>query len=284
MATIRESIEHWRAAFVGAGVDSPRLTAELLLARVLEVDRGRLLALTQEPLAPAHAAALHELARRRLRREPLAYILGEREFFSRTFSVRPGVLVPRPETETIIELAKRLLPPGQAGWAADVGTGSGCLAVTLALEFPALHVLALDLEPVPVRVAADNARRHGVQARVRCCRGNLLAPVRPGAGLALLVCNPPYIDPAAEADLPPEVSTHEPRTALFSGEHGLQAGRTVLQQARAVLAPGAWLLMEFGADQGPALAKTAALLGYEADLHRDLSGMERVLAARWTSH
>lgn len=279
MATIRESIEHWRAAFLRAGVDSPRLTAELLLARVLGVERGHVLALTQQPLPAHQAAALQALAERRLRREPLAYILGEREFFSRTFTVRPGVLVPRPETETIIELARRLLPAGLGGWAADVGTGSGCLAVTLALEFAALRVLALDIEGTPLHVARQNALRHGVAGRVFCCRGNLLAAVRAGAGLRLLVCNPPYIDPAAEPDLPPEVAQHEPRAALFSGERGLQAGCTVLQQARAVLAPGALLLMEFGAGQGPALAAQAQRLGFGASLHEDLSGLERVLAA-----
>lgn len=278
MPVIRELIEHWRSAFAKAGVDSPRLTVETIIAHVLGTDRGTLLGSTRRALTDAERERINELCARREKREPLAYLTGEREFYGRTFAVRPGVLIPRPETETIIDLAKHLTPRA-SGIAADVGCGSGCLAVTLALEFPALRVVALDVSPIALACTRENALKHGVAKRVLCVRADLLTAVAPG--LSLCVSNPPYVDPADRATMQPEVRDFEPPQALYADEAGLAAARRVIAQARPLLIPGAPLLLEFGANQSKALAAAATQAGFtHTKTELDLTGMERILLAK----
>jgi release factor glutamine methyltransferase len=164
------------------------------------------------------------------------------------------------------------------GWAADVGCGSGCLAVTLALEFPALRVIALDLSPIALACTRENALKHGVAGRVQCVRGDLLTAIAPG--LSLCVSNPPYVDPADRAAMQPEVRDFEPPEALFAADSGLAAARNVITQARPLLNPGATLLLEFGAGQAEALSAAATHAGYQnAKAEPDLSGLARVLVA-----
>lgn len=278
MPVIRELIEHWRLEFAKVGVDSPRLTAELIVAHVLGEGRGALTGMASRELTSVQAARIEDLCARRMRREPLAYLIGSREFYGREFTVRPGVLIPRPETETIIDLARRLLPRGTGGFAADVGCGSGCLAVTLALEFPALRVIAFDLSPVALACTRENAAKHGVNRRVMFVRADLLAPV--ASGLSLCVSNPPYVDPQDRASLQPEVRDFEPPEALFAQDRGLAVARRVIAQAGPLLKRGAPLLLEFGANQAEPLTAAAENAGFSSThAEPDLTGLLRVLVA-----
>ncbi|MBE7490642.1 MAG: peptide chain release factor N(5)-glutamine methyltransferase [Planctomycetes bacterium] len=279
--TIRQALDHWRAAFAAAGVDSPRLTIELLLAHVLGVERGVLAAMTDRELAPDRAEQLDALCARRARREPLAYLLGYWEFYGRRFAVRPGVLIPRPETEQIITLARRMLAPDTRGWAVDIGCGSGVLAVTLALEFPCLRVLALDLHEAPLRVTAENARLLGVAGRVCLARMDGLAALRPSPLFDLVVSNPPYVTPEDFPGLQPEVRDFEPREALVGGAAGLEVAARLPGQIASRARPGAPVLMEHGMEQGAALRRAAAEAGLgDIRTEKDFAGLERILVAR----
>jgi release factor glutamine methyltransferase len=278
MATVSELLVRFKRQFQQADVGSPRLTAELLLARVLGVSRGELRALGARELTTAETRLFEALAQRRLSREPIDYILGEREFYGRRFNVRAGVLVPRPETETIIDIVKRELP-GYTGWAADIGTGSGVLAVTLAAELPGIRVLATDVSLRALLIARENARLHGVADRVHFARMDALSAVR--ARLGLIVGNPPYIDVAEVNSLQPEVRDHEPPEALFGGHEGLQTPRRFIEHAAAHIAPGGWCLLEHAFNQGPTMREMAAAAGLrDARTVKDMTGLDRVLIAR----
>lgn len=254
---------------------------ELLLAHVLGVDRGALMGMTGRELTQAQATQLEVLCARRARREPLAYLLGHWDFWGRRFTVKPGVLIPRPETEALIALAKKLLPPDTRGWAVDIGCGSGVLAVTLALEFRHLHVLALDLCPAPLQVTAENARAHGVASRVRLARMDGLAALRPEPTFELIVSNPPYVTPEDYPGLQPEVRDFEPQAALVGGPAGLEIPQRLIGQIAKCAKPGAPVLMEHGMEQGAALRQAAAMAGLkDIRTEKDYAGLERILVAR----
>jgi len=276
MATIREFIEQWRRRLAAAGVEDPRLNVELLLAHVLRVPRGTLISRLDESLAAPEQQRTDALCARRLAREPIDYILGEREFFGRAFAVRPGVLVPRPETETIIETLKREWP-GASGLAVDVGCGCGTIGITLALEFPGLTVLATDISRDALAVARENAARLEAPVRFACMDG-LSAAAGP---FELIVSNPPYINPDEAEGLQPEVRDFEPPVALFGGPGGLETPGRILAQAASLLRPGGWLLFEHGFHQGEAMRKLAADAGLrEVRTVKDMAGLDRVLVAR----
>jgi release factor glutamine methyltransferase len=257
-----------------------RLDAELLLAHVLGWGRARLLA--ERDFAPSEAqrAAFSALVQRRQALEPVAYLVGRREFYGLEFAVDPRVLVPRPETELLVELAiarARDLPRRRGPGAlriADVGTGSGAIAVALAVHLPQAQIQAVDISPEALAVARANVERHGVAARVRLLEGSLLAPVEPP--LDIVVSNPPY---TVLAEVDEGVRLHEPRLALDGGEGGLAVYPRLLEEALAKLAPGGLLLAEIGAWQGEALLALARGLAPEAGvrLHQDLAGRDRVL-------
>lgn len=281
MPTIRQTIDHWRAAFAAAGVDSPRLTIELLLAHVLGLERGALLGMGEHELTPVQSAQLEALCARRVRREPLAYLLGHWDFWGRRFTVRPGVLIPRPETEGVIALAKKLLPPDTRGWAVDIGCGSGVLAVTLALEFKQLRVLALDLHSMPLQVTAENARAHGVASRLWLARMDGLGALRLEPLFDLVVSNPPYVTPEDYPGLQPEVRDHEPQAALAGGPAGLEIPQRLIGQIARCAKPGALVLMEHGMEQGEALREAAQRAGLkDIRTEEDYAGLDRILVAR----
>jgi release factor glutamine methyltransferase len=278
MVIVREVLQQFAARFQRAGVESARLNAELLLSRVLGVTRGELMALGDNELTAAEHAQFAEFARRRLSREPVDYILGEREFYGRSFHVRPGVLIPRPETELIIDTVKREVPE-VSGWAADIGCGSGVLGVTLALELPALRVLATDLSPHGVAVTTLNAQRLNAANRVHVARMDGLSAAR--GGFALIVSNPPYIDPAEAGSLEPEVGDHEPAVALFGGADGTETSIRFLHQVADRLLPGGLCLFEHGFTQGERLRKAATAAGLrDARTIKDMAGLDRMLVAR----
>lgn len=274
MSALRETLLRGQAQL--AGSESARLDAELLLGHVLGLSRAQLITRAAEPVSAEDARAYAELIRRRARGEPVAYLRGEQGFWTLTLKVDGNVLVPRPETELLVEWALQLADPAQDLRIADLGTGSGAIALALAAERPHAHVVATDLSNDALRLARDNARRLGLE-RVEFRSGSWLEPLT-GEHYDLLVSNPPYIamgDPHL-ADL-----RHEPLMALTDGGDGLNALREIVAGASAHLRDGGWLLLEHGYDQGPAVRGLLARAGFEAiETRRDLGGQERVSGGR----
>jgi release factor glutamine methyltransferase len=277
----RAAVDRLRAA----GVTTPELDAELLLAFALGWSRARVLAERRSALDPAAAERVEPLVARRCRREPLAYLVGEREFWSLPLRVDARVLVPRPETETVVEVALARLRSGPPGprRIADVGTGSGAIALALASELgPGDEVTALDRSASALAVArANRARLAGrCRARVELARADLLDGVA-SAALDLVVANPPYLSDAELARAEPELA-FEPRDALAGGDRdGLGAVRGLLAGAARVLRAGGWAIVEIGAGQGAAAAAAALDAGLgEVEVLPDLAGRDRALVAR----
>jgi release factor glutamine methyltransferase len=257
---------------------APPREAALLLGAVLGLNEAQAMARDDRAVPPAAAARFEALLARRLAGEPVAYLLGGKEFYGRPFAVDDRVLIPRPETEHVVEAALALaLPP--APRILDVGTGSGCLAVTLARELPGATVAAADLSPGALAVAAGNARRHGVADRVAAVASDLTAAFDLD-GFDLVVSNPPYVDPGDAPGLSPEVCNFEPHLALFSpGSGDSTLGRLFRECAR--LRPGVPLVVEIGAGQLDAASRHAAAAALEiAAVHHDYAGVPRVLVLR----
>jgi len=277
--TIRRVLD-WTAADLGRrGVSAPRLDAEVLLAHALGSSRLALFLDMDRPLSDAERTAYRRLVERRRAREPLAYITGEREFWSRPIGVDPRVLVPRPETETLVAEALALVRGSGAALVVDVGTGSGCVAIAIASEAPAVHVAAVDLSPDAASLASRNAAANGVAAQVHALVGDLLGPVR--GPVDLVVSNPPYIPSSAIDRLEPEVARFEPRLALDGGPDGLDVYRRLIPAAAEVLAAGGALALEVGHDEQA--DQVAGLVEHPLAVERvarDHAGTARVVVAR----
>jgi release factor glutamine methyltransferase len=266
------------------GLEEHRLEAELLVAHALGLDRLHLFVQLDRPVEEAEVAAARELLVRRAKGEPVAYLIGEREFFGRPFRVGPGVLVPRPETEQLVDLvrerARATLYPAGGPQVLDVGCGSGCVAVSLALELPGAQVQAIDVSEVAVDRTLENAARLGATVTVH--RGDGLGPwLGTGPQFDFLVSNPPYVDPRERERLPKDVRDHEPAEALFApeGEPDHWALR-LLEQGPPLLRAGGALFVELGYDQAPRLREKLGARARSLRFHRDLAGHERVL--EWT--
>lgn len=274
--TVGRAVEEAAARLATAGVPEPRADAAVLAAHALGTTRAGLVTAARDPLAPAAGARLAHLVARRATREPLHYLVGVREFWSLPFAVDRRVLIPRPETELVVETALRVVPGARR--VLDVGTGSGAVAAALARELPRAHVWASDVDPDALTVARANLGRHA--PRVGLVRGDLLGFCRAGA-LDLIVSNPPYVAADELERLEPEIRTHEPRQALAGGADGLAALRALVAAAPAVLRPGGWLVVEMGAGQAPAVGGFVERDGRYAGAHTvcDAAGIERVLAA-----
>jgi release factor glutamine methyltransferase len=271
-----------RERLVRAGIppDQAGIDAEVLARHVLGCDRARYLASRHEPL-PATASSPFEAAiAQRERRVPVAYITGHREFWGLDFDVTPAVLIPRPESELIVEAALTFLrDAGAQARIADVGTGSGCLAISLAYERPQATLVATDVSEDALAVARRNAGRHGLADRIRFARTSFLTHI-PGP-FDLIVANPPYVPRSHEATLSPDIRDHEPAVALFGrGDDGLDDVRELLEQSATRLVPSGRLMMEFGYGQGDAVRMAAARAGLEiVGILTDLQGHERTLVA-----
>jgi release factor glutamine methyltransferase len=249
MRTIQDFVHDARDRFVIAGISAPHaaLDAEVLARQALGWDRARFLADRDEKASSAFVFRYEPLVARRERREPVSYILGTHEFWGLDFEVGPDVLIPRPETELIIEETVALIGKESRPVIADIGTGSGCLAVALAREIPGARVIATDLSAGALNVARRNAARHGVFDRVRFVETSFLDGV--DEPVDVIVSNPPYVPSVSEPALTPEIRDYEPRVAVFAGEDGSDGLRSVLDAAAAKLRPGGWLVMEFGYGQ-----------------------------------
>lgn len=265
------------------GSASPRLDAEVLLAHVLQIDRVGLYLAHDRPLDGDERARYRRSIERRRLGEPVAYITGTREFYALAFAVDARVLVPRPETELLVEEAIRLVGPArEAGRVLDVGTGSGAIVVAILHECPALRGDATDVSADALAVAEANAARHGVGDRLRLLAGTLDEPVAADAPYDLVVANLPYIPSAEIAGLPASVKDFEPHGALDGGPDGLALVRRLVARAPALLAPGACLLLEVGMGQASTVAADAEALPElePARIVPDHAGIDRVVVLR----
>ncbi|MFZ2446080.1 MAG: peptide chain release factor N(5)-glutamine methyltransferase [Syntrophobacteraceae bacterium] len=267
--------------FSGKGIEQPRADAEVLLAHVLGLERLHLYLNHDKPLAPEELARFRELVRRRAASEPTQYIVGRQEFWSLEFEVTPAVLIPRPETEILVEKALELTG-GAPALVLDLGTGSGAMAVALAHEREDIRVIATDESFPALLVAKRNAARNAVSDRVHFVRMDLMEALLPARCFDIVVSNPPYVAEAEFLDLAPEIANYEPHSALRGGgEQGLGLVRKILEQFRDHLKPGGSLLIEIGKGQAEILEKDLAGVA-EFEFIKDYSGIKRVLHVRNT--
>lgn len=265
------------------GFATPRLEGELLLATALEVRRIDLYLDFQRPLGPNELADFKKLLTRRLNHEPMAYIIGRKAFYTLELAVGPGALIPRPETETLVEAALDLLPspPEDAGLEVlDLGTGCGPVVLTLAALRPGLQLTAADISTEALDQCRANAKALAQEECIEFLCGDLFSPL-PGRRFDLIVMNPPYVSLGEYADLAPEITDYEPAAALLAGEDGLDLIARLIAQAPDHLKEMGWLLFEMGAGQGAAVKKLLAAGPWEEiAIHPDLAGRDRVGAAR----
>jgi release factor glutamine methyltransferase len=287
--SLREALHS--AATRLSGLATARRDAQLLLLRVLGRDRAWLFAHPDGVLSEAQARQFDEWIERRARHEPVQYIVGEHEFYGLKLQVTPDVLIPRPETEHLVEAVLRRFSPGNVVRIVDVGTGSGAIAIALAHALPQAEVTGLDISAAALEIARQNAARCEVNGRIRWLKSNLLAAVR-GESFDAIVSNPPYV--AEAATLEAQVRLYEPREALFAGPTGLEIYERLIPEAREALhpiranygamgtpalAPGGWLLLEIGHGQRDALRELLVDWG-GVEFVADLQGIPRVAIAR----
>lgn len=259
---------------------SPRWDAERLLRHVLGWTRARLVADELAPVTDEATVALERLVSRRASREPLQHILGLQEFWRHEFEVSPDALIPRPETELLVEESLRLLEGLETPRVVDVGTGTGCIALSLAAERPDARVLGVEISSRALALARRNAARLELVHRVAWFAADLLAATRPGPTFDLVVSNPPYAPRHGALGLQPEVRDHEPATALYGGDDGLEVHRRLVSQVPARLRPGGHLALEIGFGQEDAVRGLCEAAGLRVDrVLPDLQSIPRVVVA-----
>lgn len=279
--TIKSTLSWTDTYFSQHSIDSPRLTAEILLAKVLRLRRLDLYLQHDRPLEKQELADFKILIRRRIAREPVAYITGKKGFFKEQFKVVPGVLIPRPDTETLVETAIQILSEaehhGRKARVIELGVGSGAVIVSIANACPGHFYFGSDLSSVALSTASSNADTFA-QAQVALFKGNWLEAIKPEPLFDLILSNPPYIPSADIELLEPEVRDHEPRLALDGGVDGLDAVRMILAQAGERLLPSGCLMLEIGFDQKPMVKDLAKGFFWvtELDFIKDLAGHYRL--------
>lgn len=264
------------------GSETPRLDAEVLLAHVRGCQRIMLYTAFDTPVADAERSRFRELVKRRGEGEPVAYLVGSREFFSLPFTVTSAVLVPRPETEGLVVRTLDLCKPRATPRIIDVGTGSGAIAITLAKHLPKARLAATDISPAALAVARDNAARHGLADRIEFLECDLLADPRAAGPWDVIVSNPPYVRDDEFESLPRDVRLHEPKSALVAGPTGIEIVARLAAAAAERLAPGGWLVVEIGpnvaAAAETALAAVPGLV--PGPTLADMAGLPRIVQAR----
>jgi release factor glutamine methyltransferase len=277
--------------FQEKGVSEPRASAEVLLAHVLNLSRLDLYLRYDQPLTPEELARFKALVVRRRAGEPTAYLIGHKEFWSLDFKVTSAVLIPRPETETLVEAVLQVFKQTTNNekrktknkiWGLEVGVGSGAIVISLAKELPQTRWVGVDISASALEVARENAQRHGVAERLRFLQANLLYAFKPRTRFNLLVANLPYVPRPVWEDLPKDIKEYEPREALLGGEDGLDLIRPLVMAASGILQPGGWLALEVADGQAGKVAdllrETGAFDTVETLL--DYQGIERVVRGR----
>jgi release factor glutamine methyltransferase len=287
--TFIEAINRAASQLAAAGVTTARLDAEVLLRYAITRDRAWLLAHMQEELADDHRDSFERAVARRVRREPLQYITGRQEFWGLEFMVTPDVLIPRPETELIIESAVRSVRDrNRPQRIIDLCTGSGCIAVCLAKELPQARILATDTSSQAISVARGNARQNGVADRIRFLEGDLFSPLEEldiHGQVDIIVSNPPYVPSGDFSALQPEVRDYEPKMALLAGPDGTQVQRRIINEASRFLMNHGLLIVEMGLGQADPLAQLIRQRKDYGSLEilKDLAGIDRVIVAKKTT-
>jgi release factor glutamine methyltransferase len=277
--TVLELLRWTTGHFERQGVETPRLDAECLLASALGVDRLRLYLDFEKPVVEEERAVFRALVQRRARdRVPVAHLLERREFWSLALRVTPDVLVPRPDTETLVAAALEMLPdPDAPARILDLGTGSGAVALALAQERPRAVILATDISREALRIAQENAETLGMEARIQFLRGDWVGPL--SGSYDCVVANPPYLALAERAELAPELA-HEPPGALFAGPTGLEALERLCREVPPLLAPSGGVAFEVGPGQAVGVQARLRESGLASGVRRDLAGRDRVVTGR----
>lgn len=279
-----QRIISWTADYLAkGGIEAARLEAELLCAHARQCQRIRLYTDYDIPLTDAERARMREYVQRRAAHEPLAYITGRREFYGRNFAVGAGVLIPRPETETLVDLALERIPGDRPSRVFEVGFGSGCIAVTLAVQKPKCTITASDVSDICCEYATRNAASLGVADRVQFLRGDGFKPVQGNPTETKydgVVSNPPYVRDDELAALPPDVADHEPRQSLLAGTDGLDVIRALIPDSVGFLKPGGWIGLECDPVQCAEVARLMTDAGFRnPQIHRDHRDVDRIVTA-----
>ena len=285
LKTVGALVAWARQSLVQAGIRNGAQEAMWLLEHALGLRRHQLVSESEQVVGSDDCARAESMIARRVAREPLQYLLGTQEFCGLEFTVNPAVLIPRPETELLIRHVVAYAQAVSDATIVDVGTGSGCVAITLATCLPGRRVMAIDRSPEALAVARRNAMRHAVCDRIEWLEGDLLAPLSEriaARSVHVIVSNPPYISQADWAGLEPEVRVFEPHMALIGGEQGTEFHERLLRESRELLVPGGLLVMEIGAGQAAAVRRLAGQIGGYATLEvaEDAAGIERVVMAQ----
>lgn len=287
--TIQKLLNWVTEYFTGKGVDAPRLSAELLLSHVLGLKRIELYTQFDKPVAKPQLDELRGLVKRAGGHEPVAYLIGKTEFYSLELDITSDCLIPRPETELLVQRAIEFLRTRHdTQFICDLCTGSGCVAVAIAKNFPDARVIATDISASALEVAAQNVEKHQLMERITLLQGDLFEPlVRPldVDQFDLIVCNPPYVSAAEYEALDKNVKDYEPRLALFAGDDGLDVYRRIIEKADQFLKPEAALMLEIGYAQGPTIKELLEQTGAftEIKIEKDLHDNDRIVTAKRTS-
>lgn len=279
MLTIKDVLLKTSEYFKSKDISTPRLDAEILIGHVLKLPRIQLYMGFDKPLTAAELDDIRVLVRRRAMREPIAYITGEKGFYKFDFDVIPGVLCPRPDTETIIEVASSWIPQNRDYFICDVGTGSGCIGLSLLLEHPNTCLFATDISDTAIKCTLQNVKRHQLGKRAAVLKGPYLSAIPENRVIDLVVSNPPYIPSSDIGSLTPEVSTHEPRVALDGGSDGLDCYRKLIAESTLRIRDG--LIVEIGLGQETAVSQLMQQAGLiDIEYHSDLTNRIRVVSGR----
>jgi release factor glutamine methyltransferase len=280
--TVRRILDWTTAHFKQHGSDTPRLDAEILLAHARSCRRIELYTHFDEPLTEGQRAVMRDLTKRRAKSEPVAYLVGHREFFSLDFRVTPDVLIPRPDTETLVMELLDAARPLEAPRILDIGTGSGCIAIATAVNLPSARMTATDLSEPALAIARQNAETHKVAGRIRFLHGDLFAPLPAGEQFEIIASNPPYVADYERETLQNDVRRYEPHTALFAGPNGTEILFRIIEGAAARLTPGGTLLLEISPEQAGAARSRIEATGTYDDVRvlKDAGGLLRVARAR----
>jgi len=284
--TIKKLLEWVSNYFEQHGVDAPRLAAELLLCHVLKLERIQLYTLYDRVVNPEQLTELRGLVKRAAEHEPIAYLVGRCEFYSLGLKITPDCLIPRPETELLVERAIDFLRgrPG-AHYVLDLCTGSGCIAAVIAKNVQDAEVVATDISDTALAVAAENMKRHQLDENVKLLCGDLFDPIIQGLDkmrFDLIVCNPPYVSENEYEKLEPNVKTYEPKLALYAAADGLDIYQRILEKVDDFLKPDGALMMEIGYAQGPATRQMLETTGIFKDIHieKDFADNDRIIIAK----